>query len=196
MELNTNFSLFSSCICISWASMLTSNSKICSPSTMFWKAASLLVRNVCPLQSSPNGLPVCEGWVTSYMENDWKLRGSERAEQLLWKCWSWWEIDAHGCHRVHMHAVRSYLYVLLNRLHRFNIFLMVFLNDFHGNDWKSLKLFLRVDFRSPTVVRENSYAWENSQHGKCPQEHGEILNMCREWRVTFGGNFWLACLRI
>lgn len=151
-----------------WASVLTSNSKICSPSTMFWEAASPLVWNVCPLHSSPNGLPVCEGWVTSYTENNWKLRDSEKAEQLLWKCWSWWEIEAHGCPRVHTRAVRSYLYAPLNRLHRFNIFIMVFLNNFHGDDWKSLKLFLRVDFKSPTVVRQNPYEWENSQHGRYP----------------------------
>lgn len=148
-----NFSWFSSFICILWTWMLTPTSNIWRPSTMFWKAASPLVWNVCPLQSSLNGLPVCGGWITSSMENKWKLRDSGKAEQLLWKCWSWWEINAHGGHRVHMHAVRSYLYALLNRLHRFNIFLMVFLNLFHGDDWKSLKLFLRVDFRSPNCCQ-------------------------------------------
>lgn len=84
-----------------------------------------------------------------------------------------------------MHAVRSYLFAPFNRLHRFLIFLMVFLTIFHGDDWKSLKLFLRVDFRSPTVDRQSPYAWEDSQHGRCPEEHGDIFNMCREWRGDF-----------
>lgn len=151
-----NFSLFSSFICILWTSALTSTNEIRPPSTMFWRAASPLVWNVCPLQCSLSGLPVCRGWMTSSMENKWKLRDSEKAGQLLWKCWSWWEINAHGCHRVRMRAIRSYLYASLHRLHRFNIFLMVFLNIVHGDDWKSLKLFRRVGFRSPNYCQAES----------------------------------------
>lgn len=51
------------------------------------------------------------------------------------------EIKAHGYHKVHTHAVRSCLYDLHNRLHRFNIFLMILLDNFHGDDWESLNSF-------------------------------------------------------
>ena len=43
-------------------------------------------------------------------------------------------LNVHGSCRVHMHAVGSYLHAPLDRPYKFNIFLMVLLDIFHGED--------------------------------------------------------------
>lgn len=74
-----------------------------------------------------------------------------------------------------MRALRRYLYAPLNGLCIFNVFLMVLLDSFHGDDWKSLKPSVRVGFRFPTVVRQSPYAGENSQCGNVQKNMGRFL---------------------
>lgn len=80
------------------------------------------------------------------------------------------------------------------RLHKFNVFLMVLLDSFHGDYWKSLNLFLRVDLRSLTMsgrvsVQEKIYNMEDVQRNT-----GNFLIYAGNGGVHFENTFQLACL--
>lgn len=101
----------------------------------------------------------------------------------------------HGRPKAHVHAAGSDLCAPLNRLHGFNVFLMILLGIFHEDDWKSLKLFLGVDFRAPTVVRQTPMH-EKMLSMEDFQNIGKFLMCAGNGGVTFENDFQLACLGI
>lgn len=89
----------------------------------------------------------------------------------------------------------KFVYLLLEvRLHKFNDFLMVLLDNFHSDYWRSLNLFLRVDLRSLTVsgrvpVQEKIYNMEDDQRNT-----GNFFIYAGNGGVNFENTFQLACL--
>lgn len=170
--MDIHFSWLSSFICILSVSVLTSRGKVWLLSAEFWVAASPFVKWVPPAVWPRWAACLCvdDGWLPV-----WRINESSEMQGRLNDHRGNADPDGgfnvHGCCRVPMCAS-------LHGLNTFNIFLMVLLDSFHGDAWKSLSDVGWV----PT--HEKFLNMENVQ-----KNTGAFLMHAGNGGTTFGKNF-------